>query len=138
MKNTPALSALLGIVCWVGLTAADAATAATSATPATAASAASAVAPAQTRRERASPPQSPAVRAAQGAVSPGELRPENPVVPQIAVPLRRPRDTAGSDRAGSAPGAIDDSAARCRAATNDRERAACIRSGNVSGTPQKR
>jgi hypothetical protein len=138
MKNTSVLSAMLGIVCWASLSAADAATPSTPPAPGTAASAASAVAPGQTRRERASPAQSPAVRAAQGAVTPGELRPENPVVPQIAVPLRRPRDVPGSGRAGSAPGAIDDSAARCRAASNDRERAACIRSGNVSGTPPKR
>lgn len=138
MKTTPVLSAMLGIVCWASVTAADAVTTATPLPPGTAASAASAAAPGQTRRERASPAQSPAVRAAQGAVTPGELRPDNPVVPQIAVPLRRPRDAAGSDRAGSAPGTIDDSAARCRAATNDRERAACIRSGSVSGTPPKR
>jgi len=138
MNNTSMLSAMLGIACWAGLTAAPAATATPTPTPTAASAAASAVTPAPARREPASPSQSPAVRAAQGATPPGELRPENPVLPQIAVPLRRPRDTAPGERAGSAAGSIDDSAARCRAASSDRERAACIRSGNVSGTAPKR
>ena len=80
------------------------------------------------------------MRAAQDSAAPGDLRPHGAVVPQIAVPLRRDRDTAAADRAGSAglAGAIHDTAARCKAATTDRERAACIRSGNVDGTMPKR
>ena len=137
---------MLGTACLAGACFAYAATttAPPPATPAVvattsataAASAASAAQP--TRREQ--PPQSPAVRAAQGSAAPGDLRPQSPVVPQLAVPLRRDRDTAAADRAGSAglAGAIHDAAARCKAATSDRERAACIRSGNVDGTVPKR
>ena len=86
------------------------------------------------------PSQSPAVRAAQGSAAPGDLRPQSAVVPQIAVPLRRDRDTGAAEGAGSAglAGTIHDAAARCKAATSDRERAACIRSGNVQGTAPKR
>ena len=87
-------------------------------------------------RERPVP--SPAVRAAQNATTPGDLRPENPVVPQLAVPLRRERPASGSDPAGSASaGEIDDAAARCRAAASDRERAACARSSTVPVAPRR-
>lgn len=124
--------ALLGIAAGATLAGAHAATAMP---PTPAASAASDRVPA---RGHQSPLQSPAVRAAQGAAAPGDLRPQNQVLPQIAVPLRRGRDSAGSQRAGSAPaGNIDDSAARCRAAASVRERAACGRGGAASGSTQR-
>lgn len=72
---------------------------------------------------------SPTVRAAEGARTPGELRPEQPVVPQIAVPLRR---DAKADDAGAVAGAVDDRAARCRALETKAQRQACERQA-VSG-----
>src|SRR5688572_24399376 len=70
---------------------------------------------------------SPATRAAEAARAPGDLRPQQPVVPQVAVPLRR---GAQPGKGASAPGAtgvgkVDDSAARCRAAESAADRAAC-------------
>ncbi|HLL12231.1 MAG TPA: hypothetical protein VK570_14305 [Rubrivivax sp.] len=135
MNQTTVFSALLGIACWVSAGSTHAAVI----VPTAAASAASAARTQPPTRQQL-PTQSTAVRASQGAASPGDLRPGNPVVPQIAVPLRRDRDATASEGAGSAglAGAIHDTAARCKAATSDRERAACIRSGNVQGTLPKR
>ena len=70
---------------------------------------------------------SPATRAAEAARSPGDLRPQQPVVPQVAVPLRR---GAPPSKGANAPGAtgvgkVDDSAARCRAAESAADRAGC-------------
>lgn len=62
-----------------------------------------------------------AVQAADKAQTP-ELKPENPVVPQLRIAL-------GADRGGSAPiagaGEIDDSAARCLAERSASARQAC-------------
>ncbi len=74
------------------------------------------------------PTQSPAVRAAEGALEPGKLRPENPVVPQIAVPLRsatKPDPQAAADRV-SRPPRIDDRAASCAAHKSLAERQKCM------------
>ena len=56
---------------------------------------------------------SPVVRASEDAQMPGEVRPENRVVPQITVPLRRDKSGAASSpsQSGSAP-QIDERAAR--------------------------
>lgn len=86
------------------------------------------------RRDR--PLQSPAVRAAQDAASPGDLRPENPVVPQITVQLRRPNVNHRAASGAALAGDIDDSAARCRAAASTRQREACGR-GGVPGSPKR-
>jgi hypothetical protein len=77
--------------------------------PAPAASAASGAQPQQRL-----PSTSPAVRASEESQVPGDLRPENRVVPQVAIPLRRDRVGRSSDAAsaGKSGGQIDDSAAR--------------------------
>jgi hypothetical protein len=55
---------------------------------------------------------SPTVRAGQDAEMPGELRPENRVLPQLSVPLRRDRPAARAAGTPSGQDPIDDSAAR--------------------------
>ncbi len=97
--------------------------------PAAAASAASApptALPILVGKER--PTQSPAVRAAEGALEPGKLRPENAVVPQIAVPLRsatKPEQQPAVDR-GARPRSIDERAASCAAHKSQAERQKCM------------
>jgi hypothetical protein len=84
--------------------------------------------PSASQPARAASAPSPAT-AAERARLPGELRPEQPVVPQISVPLRREGATGAGD-AASAPapgGGVDDSAARCRAEKTKAARAACER-----------
>ena len=60
---------------------------------------------------------------------PGEVRPQDPVIPQIKVPLgkKQPVTPPPPARSGSAAaaGGIDDAAARCLALTDAAERAAC-------------
>src|SRR6218665_3564497 len=70
---------------------------------------------------------SPAVRAAEEARMPGELKPEQPVIPQITVPLSRNSELAKPVRTSQVPvaaGSVDDSTARCRAIAQPQERAA--------------
>jgi hypothetical protein len=67
------------------------------------------------------------------AVVPGDVRPEEPVVPQISVPLGKtpPAPTLSKaqqqrhDKA-AAMGGVDDSVARCKAAKTPGERDACL------------
>jgi hypothetical protein len=84
--------------------------------PAPAASAPSAASAVSPRVNPAANPalSSPAVRASEEAQLPGEVRPENRVVPLVVVPLRgASKDEVRDPRAASAvPGRIDDSAAR--------------------------
>ena len=58
---------------------------------------------------------------------PGEVRPEDPVVPQIKIPLGRkqPVTPLPPARRASAATGIDDTAARCLALADAAERAAC-------------
>lgn len=60
-------------------------------------------------------PQNPAARAAESARMPGELKPEQPVVPQISIALKNRRiDASAAASAASGP-AIDETAARAAA-----------------------
>lgn len=68
----------------------------------------------------------------QNASPPGELRPENPVTPQIVIPLRNqsavqpPPDKRVPKAAKSTPtGGVNDAAARCEALSDAAARAAC-------------
>lgn len=68
----------------------------------------------------------------QNASPPGELRPENPVTPQIVIPLRNQSavqplpDKRALKAAKSTPtGGVNDAAARCEALTDAAARAAC-------------
>ncbi len=71
-------------------------------------------------------------QARDSATTPGELRPEHPVVPQINIPLgkqppvppKSPASAARSGRAASA-GGIDDAVARCEAQVDRQARADC-------------
>lgn len=75
---------------------------------------------------------SPAQRSAQ-TVTPGQLRPENPVTPQVALPVLGAASgpaTLGTPRPAPAGvlvprGGVDDAVARCNAETNAVERARC-------------
>jgi len=72
---------------------------------------------------------SPAVRAAENAELPGDLRPEERIVPQISIPLKR-RGVASPARGASAASGkngIDDDAARCSAKKTKAERDDCLR-----------
>lgn len=90
---------------------------------------------------QASPTQSPAVKAAERSATPGQFRPEHPVVPQITVPLKRrgapgmPPD-ANTGSSAAVAGGINDSAARCRAARSAQQRAACPPGLRASGSMQ--
>ncbi len=67
------------------------------------------------------------------ATAPGGVRPEEPVVPQISIPLGKtpPAPTLSKaqqqrhDKA-AAMGGVDDSVARCKAAATPAERDACL------------
>ena len=68
----------------------------------------------------------PAVQATQNSAVPGDLRPENPVVPQVKIPLRRAASEPDARTSGTlARGGIDDRVARCQARVSPQERAAC-------------
>lgn len=89
---------------------------------------ASAPAPA-TAASRVLPTRNAAVMAAENAKEPGGMRPEERVIPQVAVPLR-PRTepaVAASSPSGGAPGTVNDEAARCMAAKGAAQRARCER-----------
>ena len=100
------------------------------ATPANKPTAAAASAPTTSppligRTER--PVESPAARAANSALEPGKLRPENQVLPQIVVPFGAAKD--GTSVAESASHAVDketdEQAARCAAQKTKAQRARC-------------
>jgi hypothetical protein len=80
-------------------------------------------------------PSSPSVRAAERARTPGELRPEQPVVPQIAVPLRR---DAKAEDAGHVEGGVDERTARCSVLKSNSQRTACYRQGASSAPTASR
>ncbi|MEO7245294.1 MAG: hypothetical protein ABIX12_09125 [Rubrivivax sp.] len=98
-----------------------------------AASAASAPTPARAPGARpALPERSPAVKAADDAEQPGKVRPRHPVVPQIAVPLRRGADAPAASASSAMPASrppdgVDDRAARCLAMKTPAERAQCAK-----------
>jgi len=84
---------------------------------------------------RASAP-APALRSPaesrQEATIPGDLRPDEKVTPQLVIPLRKNAPGAKPERvdvrrdaAASAPGSIDDAAARCEAQSSKAARARC-------------
>ena len=59
---------------------------------------------------------------------PGDLRPEDPVKPQIVLPLRKEASSAtppSARRSASASGGIDDAAARCEAQVSRQARERC-------------
>jgi len=72
---------------------------------------------------------SPAVKAAENAEMPGDLRPEKRAVPQISIPLKGKTGQGAAPAAGDA-NAIDDDAARCLAKKTKAERARCQRVGD--------
>ena len=66
-----------------------------------------------------------------GSSMPGDIRPEDPVIPQISIPLGK-HVAPGTRRVQaakppSASGAVDDSVARCEARTSKAARSACLR-----------
>jgi hypothetical protein len=77
------------------------------------------------------------------ATVPGDVRPEDPVVPQLRIPIGRtplapahtPAQTRRHDQA-AAMGGVDDAVARCKAAEAPAVREAClarVRSGAAAG-----
>jgi hypothetical protein len=78
------------------------------------------------------PSRNAAVMAAENAKEPGAQRPEERVVPQLSVPLQSRKSklaaaAAASAPAGNVPGTVNDAAARCLAARDADEKAACER-----------
>lgn len=68
----------------------------------------------------------------ESATPPGDLRPENPVTPQLSIPLGKkpvlapePRAQRRIGSASAVAGGIDDASARCEAQASDAARAAC-------------
>ena len=105
--------------------------------PAAAASAASMPAPPPPGARRS------AADKATDAVLPGEVRPQNPVVPQVAVTLPgSTHEAVPSIRANPGAkvpaGTVNERAARCRAIENAAERARCLGAAPVAAaTPAK-
>ncbi len=67
------------------------------------------------------------------ATVPGDVRPEEPVVPQISIPLGKTPPAPALSKAqqqrqdkAAAMGGVDDSVARCKAAATPAERDACL------------
>ncbi len=91
-----------------------------------------------TAASRQLPARNPAITAAENAKEPGNQRPDERGIPQLSIPLK-PRagaTAAASVPAGSVPGGVDDSVARCLAAGSAAEKAACERRAAAS-TPQR-
>lgn len=77
------------------------------------------VAPAASAASSATAPTSPTTRAMEGAKPRGDIRPEKPVLPQVAVPLTRGEPNPVSTQSGKLvkpSGSVKDEAARCQAA----------------------
>jgi len=84
---------------------------------------------------RAPAPTGPRLRGAaetgNRAAAPGDLHPERPVTPQITIPFgKKPlpppkRNNEPAPRNATAPGGIDDAAARCESQLDPQELAAC-------------
>lgn len=77
----------------------------------------------------------------QNASPPGELRPENPVTPQIVIPLRNPPPAALASekpalRSGKTAGGVNDAAARCEALTDAAARRVCLDKVRSSAVPR--
>jgi hypothetical protein len=105
-----------------------------------AAAAASAAVP-MTAASRQVPTRNAAVMAAENAKEPGNQRPEERVIPQLRLPIKSRSSTAAaattpSAPAGNVPGGVDDGAARCMAAKNAMDKAACER-GLAASMPMK-
>ena len=81
-------------------------------------------APAPTPSASSAPGVNPAVQASQNAAVPGDLRPENPVVPQVKIPIGRAASVPANNSVTR--GGIDDRAARCQARVSAEARAACM------------
>jgi hypothetical protein len=67
------------------------------------------------------------------ATAPGDMRPEEPVVPQLSIPLGRTPPVPVLSKAqqqrqekAAAMGGVDDGVARCKAAATPAERSACL------------
>jgi hypothetical protein len=76
--------------------------------------------------EPPAPPTSPAAKAAQATQDAVDLGPENRVIPQVSIPLKRGKSPAkGVVRAPGAEPGVDDRAARCLAKESAQERTAC-------------
>ena len=77
------------------------------------------------------------------ASTPGDLRPEERVTPQIVIPLRKTapptkaRAAAARRSAAASAAAIDDSAARCEAQSSAQARETCRASLTKKGPPVK-
>ncbi|RZA17361.1 MAG: hypothetical protein EOP93_13455 [Lysobacteraceae bacterium] len=101
---------------------------------------ASAVAP-MSAASRQVPTRNAAITASENAKEPGNQRPEERVIPQISIPLK-PRNSppaaaiTASAPAGTVPGGVNESAARCLATRNVIEKAACER-GLAASAPAK-
>lgn len=81
-----------------------------------------------TAASKAVPTRNAAVMAAENAKEPGVQRPEERVIPQLSVPLKSRNSGATAPApVGSAPGAVNDVAARCMAASDAADKAACQR-----------
>ena len=69
----------------------------------------------------------------EAAQFPDGAQPEQPVLPQVVVPLgRKPAPLAAAEGTGPAP-KIDDQVARCTALTDRRNQAACVHAPAASG-----
>ena len=84
-----------------------------------------------------------AAQPASAPVLPGDLRPENPVTPQLSIPLGKkpvlapePRAQRRIGSASAVAGGIDDASARCEAQASDAARAACR--GKLAQTDPRR
>lgn len=89
-----------------------------------------------TAASRQNPTRNAAITASENAKEPGNQRPEERVIPQISIPLKPRHGTAAAGTApapAGVPGAVNDGAARCTAAGNAGERAACERGLAASG-----
>ena len=91
-----------------------------------------------TAASKALPARNPAITAAENAKEPGSQRPDERVIPQISIPLKSRNSatvtaTPASAPAGSVPGGVNEGAARCLAAGNASEKAACERALAASG-----
>ncbi|WP_457422721.1 hypothetical protein [Roseateles sp. P5_E7] len=86
------------------------------------------------------PTRNAAITAAENAKEPGNQRPEERVIPQIRIPLKSRRNAAAATTpsvpTGNVLGGVDDGAARCMAAGNATDKAACER-GLAASAPVK-
>jgi hypothetical protein len=103
--------------------------------PAAAQSAAPATDPAPTRAVKPAPRPMTPVQQAQATATPGELRPERPVAPQIEAPIGRVPPPPTAEPPAVPTETLDQRLARCQAELGEKARTECRQRAELARPP---